>query len=49
MLFDESRYAMLIEMEFGVETLEIDFFPKLPYIRKGGFFTNKKVLSVDCQ
>ena len=49
MLLDESRYAMLIEMELGVEIFEVDFFPKLPNIRKDRFFTNKKVLSVDCQ
>lgn len=40
---------MLIEMELGIETFEVDFFQKLLYIRKDRFFTNKKVLSVDCQ
>ncbi|HPN54632.1 MAG TPA: hypothetical protein PLB52_01735 [Candidatus Moranbacteria bacterium] len=49
MLLDKFRYAMLIEMKLGVETFEVDFFPRLPYIRKDRFFTNKKVLSVDCQ
>lgn len=49
MLLDKSRYTMLIEMELGIETFEVDFFQKLLYIRKDRFFTNKKVLSVDCQ
>ena len=48
-LLDKSRYTMLIEMELGIETFEVDFFQKLLYIRKDRFFTNKKVLSVDCQ
>jgi len=48
-LLDKSRYAVLVEMELGIETFEVDFFQELPYIRKNGFFTNKKVLSVDCQ